>query len=101
MTHQRSAELAGEEEKVLSRDKVCCCFDPRINPSSDAISRLTLSHVELGQLERRTSFSELEIREWFRCFSAQCPTGRMDKEVLVSRAAKSFYGLVSRRYHFG
>ena len=58
-------------------------------PPPDAISRLTLSHVELGQLERTTSFSEVQIREWFRCFSAQCPTGRMDKEVLVGRAAKS------------
>ena len=91
MTHQRSTELAGEEEKVLSRGfEVCCCFDPRISHYSDAISRLTLSHVELGQLERTTSFSELQIREWFRCFSTQCPTGRMDKEVLVGRAAKSY-----------
>ena len=58
-------------------------------PLSDAISRLTLSHVEVGQLERTTSFSELQIREWFRCFSAQCPTGRMDKELLAGRDAKS------------
>ena len=58
-------------------------------PFSDAISRLTLSHVEVGQLERTTSFSELQIREWFRCFSAQCPTGRMDKELLAGRDAKS------------
>ena len=30
----------------------------------------------------------LLIREWFRCFSAQCPTGRMDKELLVAELQK-------------
>ena len=99
MTHQRTAELAGEEEKVVFKEKVCCCFDPTRISHSDAISRLTLSHVELGELERATSFSELQVREWFRCFSAQCPTGRMDKEVLVGRAAKKAMILDGKSSH--
>jgi Ca2+-binding EF-hand superfamily protein len=40
--------------------------------------------VELAQLERATAFTDPEIKEWFRCFSLQCPNGRMDQETVVA-----------------
>jgi len=48
-----------------------------------AVPRKTLTKTDIDYLQKQTSFTELDILEWFSRFMDECPQGILTREKMI------------------